>query len=169
MTEHADHPFSATLSSRDLALIGCLRSLADFSQRSLSRESTEERGWRAAGQKVTFGFSSGLDRDLFMNEVRRLLPANLVRFDGESDNDPGIASARASGFPVDRNNALVGFDYLAGLILARQPPAQEGGRFRPAANHPGMWEGKNSCRGKMTRRLRKFTIRRLNSTSRAML
>jgi hypothetical protein len=69
MTEHADHRFSATLSSGDLALIGCLRSLADFSQRSLSRESTEERGWRAAGQKVTFGFSSGLDRDLFMNEV----------------------------------------------------------------------------------------------------
>ena len=33
MTEHADHRFSATLSSRDLALIGCLRSLADFSHR----------------------------------------------------------------------------------------------------------------------------------------
>jgi len=48
MTEHADHQISATLSSRDLALVGCLRALADFSQRNLSRESTEERNWRAA-------------------------------------------------------------------------------------------------------------------------
>jgi hypothetical protein len=71
--------------------------LADFSQRNLSRENTEERDWRAAGQKVTFGFSRALDRDLFMNEVRRLLPANLVRFDAESDNDPAKASA-----PIER-------------------------------------------------------------------
>ena len=60
----------------------------DFSQRSVSRESSEETDWRAVGQKVTFGFSWALDRDLFKNEVRRLLPANLPRFHGESDNDP---------------------------------------------------------------------------------
>ena len=65
MAEHAGHRFSATLSTRDLALIGCLRALADFSQRNPSRESMEERDWRAAGQKVTFGFSRALDRDLF--------------------------------------------------------------------------------------------------------
>jgi hypothetical protein len=88
MTRHIAHPFSATLSTRDLALVTCLRALADFSQRSISRESTEERNWRAAGQKVTFGFSRALDRDLFLNEVRRLVPANLVRFDGDSDDDP---------------------------------------------------------------------------------
>ena len=93
MTENADHRFSATLSSRDLALIGCLRALADFSQRNISRERTEEQDWRAAGQKVTFEFSRALDRDLFENEVRRLLPANLVRFDAETDNDPANASA----------------------------------------------------------------------------
>ncbi len=87
MTEHADHRFSATLSTHDLALVGCLRALADFSQRNISPESTEERDWRAAGQQVTFGFSRALDRDLFKNEVRRLLPPNLVRFDTEYDND----------------------------------------------------------------------------------
>ena len=97
MTEHADHRFSATLSTPDLALIECLRALANFSQRNISRESTQERDWRAAGQKVIFGFSRALDRDLFLNEVRRLLPANLVRFDGESDNDPAKASA-----PIER-------------------------------------------------------------------
>ena len=90
MTEHVDHPFSATLSTRDLPLIGCLQALAEFSQRNtVSRESSQEKDWRAAGQKVTFGFSRALDRDLFKNEVRRLLPANLVRFEGESDDDPG--------------------------------------------------------------------------------
>jgi hypothetical protein len=93
MTEHADHRFSATLSTRDLALIGCLRALADFSQRNLSRESAAERDWRAAGQKVTFGFSRALDRDLFINEVRRLLPASLVRFEAESANGTAKASA----------------------------------------------------------------------------
>jgi hypothetical protein len=92
MTEHSDHRFSATLSSRDLALVACLRALADF-QRNVSRESGEERDWRAAGQKVTLGFSTALDRDLFKNEVRRLLPANLVRFDVEGDNGPAKASA----------------------------------------------------------------------------
>jgi hypothetical protein len=48
----------------------------------------EERDWRAAGQKVTFRFSTALNRDLFKNEVRRLLPAHLGRFHPEHDNDP---------------------------------------------------------------------------------
>jgi tetrahydrodipicolinate N-succinyltransferase len=78
-----------------LALIGCLRALADFSRRNLSRESTEERNWRASDQKVTFRFSRALDRDLFKNEVRRILPANLVRFDAESGNDPAKADRAA--------------------------------------------------------------------------
>jgi hypothetical protein len=92
MTEHADHRFSATLSTPDLALIGCLRALAEFSEQmgndTTPCEDAKEKDWRAAGQKATFHFSRALDRDLFENEVRRLLPANLVRFDAESDNDP---------------------------------------------------------------------------------
>ena len=92
MTEHADHRFSATLCSRDLALIGCLRALAEFSEQTGSDtvlgQDAGEKDWRAAGQKVTFRFSTALYRDLFKNEVRRLLPANLVRFVAVSDNDP---------------------------------------------------------------------------------
>jgi hypothetical protein len=42
---------------------------------------------KRTGQRVTFRFSRALDRDLFKNEVRRLLTANLVRLDAESDND----------------------------------------------------------------------------------
>ena len=86
MGKHADRQFSATLSTLDFPLVGCLRALAEFTRRNISRESSEGRDWRAAGQRVTFDFSSALDRDLFLNEVRRLLPENLVRFDGESDS-----------------------------------------------------------------------------------
>jgi hypothetical protein len=92
MTERSDHRFSATLSSPDLAVIGCMQALAKFSQETgnnvIPCEGTEEKDWRAAGQKVTFRFSTALYRDLFKNEVRRLLPANLVRFVAVSDNDP---------------------------------------------------------------------------------
>ena len=105
MPEHADHRFCATLSSGDLALIECVRALAEFSQqagnKNISSEAEGERDWRAAGQKVTFCFARALDRDLFKNEVRRLLPADLVRFDGEGDNGPAY---RDYPFRVDRNN-----------------------------------------------------------------
>jgi hypothetical protein len=48
-----------------------------------------------SGQKVTFCFARALARDLFKNEVRRLL--NLVRFDGEGDKGPAYLR-------VNRNN-----------------------------------------------------------------
>ena len=88
-----------------MALIGCLRALADFSHRNIARESMEERNWRAAGQKVTFGFPTALDRDLFKNEVRRLLPANLVRFE-----EP--ATIQPIERPVRKDSALIAFDRL---------------------------------------------------------
>ena len=104
MPDHADHRFCATLSSGDLASIECVRALAEFSQqagnKNISSEAEGERDWRAAGQKVTFCFARALDRDLFKNEVRRLLPADLVRFDGERDNGPVYRDP----LRVDRNN-----------------------------------------------------------------
>ena len=88
MIKHAGRKFSATLSTPDLALVGCLRALAEFSQTSSDDPfGAEEKNWRAAGQKVTFGFATALDRALFKNEVRRLLPPHLVRFYAESDHD----------------------------------------------------------------------------------
>ena len=63
---------------------------------NISSEAEGERDWRAAGQKVTFCFARALDRDLFKNEVRRLLPADLLRFDGEGDNGPAYGAAPSS-------------------------------------------------------------------------
>jgi hypothetical protein len=90
MTKHEDRRFSATLSSQDLAVVGCLASLAKFVRQTGEKDgrpTTSEKDWRRAGQKMIFRFSAALDRDLFINEVRRLLPANLVRFDDERDNN----------------------------------------------------------------------------------
>ena len=85
----ADRRFSVTVSTLDLALIGCLRALAEFSEQGDIRgEDVSEKEWRAAGQKITFRFSGSLYRDLFKNEVTRLLPTNLVRFDAESEDEP---------------------------------------------------------------------------------
>jgi hypothetical protein len=76
MSEHADHRFSATLSSPDSASIGCLQALANFGEQTgndtVACEDTKGKDWRAVGQKATFRFSRALDRDLFKNEVRRL-------------------------------------------------------------------------------------------------
>jgi hypothetical protein len=79
MAIEANRRFSATLSNQDLAVIGCLMSLAEFIQQigDMSKLfTTYERDWRVEGQKVTFRFSAAPYRDLFINEVRRLLPAN---------------------------------------------------------------------------------------------
>ena len=108
----SDHRFSATLSSPDLAVIGCIQALAKFSQETgnnvIPCEGTEEKDWRAAGQKVTFRFSTALYRDLFKNEVRRLLPANLVRFVAVSDNDPTSLGPDLPALSIHRNKlALV--------------------------------------------------------------
>jgi hypothetical protein len=46
-----------------------MQALAKFSQETgnnvIPSEGTEEKDWRAAGQKVTFRFSTALYRDLF--------------------------------------------------------------------------------------------------------
>jgi hypothetical protein len=47
-----------------------------------------EKDWLTAGEKITVTFPTALDRDLFRNEVSRLLPGNLLRFDAETDNEP---------------------------------------------------------------------------------
>jgi hypothetical protein len=54
MAIEANRRFSGTLSSQDLAAIGCLMSLADFNQQIGERNklfTTYERDWRAAGRK----------------------------------------------------------------------------------------------------------------------
>ena len=92
MTTHADHRYSITVSTDDLALVGCLRALAKFSQRTGNNNipwgGTKDADWRAAGKRVTFRFSTSAYREEFKTQVRRLLPAELLTFQSESDTDP---------------------------------------------------------------------------------
>jgi hypothetical protein len=91
MTSHVRHKFSATCATPDLAVVGCLLALAEFVQRTGDDNALfappYEKDWLTAGEKITLTFARALDRDLFKNEVRRLLPANLVRFEAESDSE----------------------------------------------------------------------------------
>jgi hypothetical protein len=84
-----DHHFAVTLRSDDLALVNCLRALADFSQKTGNRrrswrDATDE-AWVAGNLEVTFHFTSQAYREDFSGEVRRLLPGHLWKVVAESD------------------------------------------------------------------------------------
>ena len=59
---HSDHHYSITVQSDDLAVINCLRSLADFSQKTGNKRiawgGTTDQAWRRSGNEVTFRFTS---------------------------------------------------------------------------------------------------------------
>ena len=98
MTTHADHKFSVTISTGDLAVVNCLRALAKFSQRqgnnSIPTGGTKDEDWRRDGRRVTFRFSKPQYRDRFMNELERLLPSSLWSVAGKRDDDPATPQRR---------------------------------------------------------------------------
>jgi hypothetical protein len=67
MTDHALHRFSITIHTDDLAVVGCLRALAKFSQKTGNNQipwgGTKDRDWRRDGRRVTFRFSAAQYRD----------------------------------------------------------------------------------------------------------
>lgn len=89
---HRDHHYSVTVHSDDLAIINCLRSLADFSQKVGNKRiawgGTTDQAWRSAGNRVTFRFTSSSYRDGFLSETDRLLPTSLWAVVATSDDDP---------------------------------------------------------------------------------
>jgi hypothetical protein len=93
-TTHRDHHFSITLHSEDLAVVGCLRALAQHCQTSgnarIAWGHTKRPDWLRAGKKVTFHFSQHGYREQFKKEASRLLPADLFRVLSERDDDPAI-------------------------------------------------------------------------------
>ena len=89
---HADYKFSVTVKSEDLALVNCLRALAQHSQQSGNNRipwgGTKDKDWKGAGHMVTFHFTTAEYRSGFVAEVRRLLPEALWSVVRESNNDP---------------------------------------------------------------------------------
>lgn len=92
MTTHADHRYSITIHSDDLAMIGCLRALSKYAQRTGNNNipwgGTKDKDWERDGHEVTFHFSDSAYRQGFLSELRRLLPQSLWREVRRSDNDP---------------------------------------------------------------------------------
>lgn len=91
-TPHADHKFSITVQSDDLAVINCLRALSKYSQKTGNNNipwgRTKDRDWEKKGHEVTFHFSDPRYRDGFGLEATRLLPKSLWKAVSTNDNDP---------------------------------------------------------------------------------
>ena len=89
MTTHSDHRFSIMVKTDDLAVVGCLRALAKFSQKvgnnNIPWGGTKDDDWIRDGNTVTFFFSSPSFRDGFVGEINRLLPQNLWSIVGTDD------------------------------------------------------------------------------------
>jgi hypothetical protein len=93
-TEHSQHKFSITIHTDDLAVVGCLRALAKFSQKTGNNNipwgGTKDHDWKRDCHTVTFRFSTVEYRDGFVDELNRLLPNSLWNVQATSDNDPAI-------------------------------------------------------------------------------
>ncbi len=94
MTTHADHKFSITMFSDDLAVVNCLRSLSKFSQQTGNNNipygGTKDKDWERDSHKVTFHFSSREYRESFVSVVERLLPQSVWKELSRNDNNPAI-------------------------------------------------------------------------------
>lgn len=88
------YKFSVTIHTDDLAVVGCLRALAKFSQKTGNNRipcgKTNDTDWERDGHCVTFRFSSPSYRHGFKSELTRLLPDNLWQIASESDSNPTL-------------------------------------------------------------------------------
>jgi len=98
MTVHSEHRFSITVHSDDLAVVGCLRALAKFAQATGNNNipwgNTKDSDWKAAGNRVTFHFTSAAFQTSFLDHARRLLPKDAWTPENQSDNDPALPARR---------------------------------------------------------------------------
>lgn len=98
-TTHADHKFSITIRSDDLAVVYCLRALAEYSQKTgqtkIAWGNTTNKDWKRDGHRVTFHFSDPNYRNGLVSEAKRLLPQDKWEVDGTNDNDPAKKPDRA--------------------------------------------------------------------------
>ena len=92
MIDRQKYKYSITIHTDDLAVVYCLRSLANYSQlkfnRTIAWANTKDEDWQRANHYVTFRFTSPEFRKGFLSETKRLLPDSLWRESSQSDNDP---------------------------------------------------------------------------------
>ena len=92
MTMHSKYKYSITVHSDDLAVVNCLRAVAEFSQKTGNNRipwgGTKDKDWKRDGSCVTFRFTTTDYRARFLAEAKRLLPNQLWSVVGQNDNDP---------------------------------------------------------------------------------
>ncbi len=92
MGEHYKYKYSITIHTDDLAIVNCLRALSQYSQKSgnnrITWGNTKDADWQASNHRVTFRFTSPEYREGYLLELQRLLPNQLWKEVGRSDNDP---------------------------------------------------------------------------------
>jgi hypothetical protein len=92
MSVHSTYKFSVTINCDDIAVIGCFRSLSQYSQKSGNNRipwgGTKNDDWERDGHQVTFRFTIPEYRSKFLLEIERLLPRELWRVIDCNDNNP---------------------------------------------------------------------------------
>lgn len=92
MTEHQKYKYSVTIYSNDLAIINCLRSLAQYSQKTGNNRipwgGTKDSDWKRSQKEVTFRFTEEKYRIVFLDETKRLLPNDLFKIVSQDNNNP---------------------------------------------------------------------------------
>ncbi len=87
---HSDYHFSVKIHTNDLAVVYCVRALSKFSQKTGNNNipwgGTKDRDWERSSHVVTFYFSSTEYRVGFLQEARRLLPAQSWQVEEEHDD-----------------------------------------------------------------------------------
>jgi len=89
---HGLFHFRVTIHTRDVAIVYCLRALAEFSQKEINPRiawgGTKDEDWQRDGNKVTFHFSGLEHRETFLRHAGRLLPSGLWSETTRRDDDP---------------------------------------------------------------------------------
>ena len=89
---HSKYRYSVTIHSKDLAVVNCLRSLSQFSQKTGNNRipwgGTKDSDWKRDGSCVTFRFTTPEYREGFLAEAKRILPEHLWSVVRQGDADP---------------------------------------------------------------------------------
>ena len=89
---HHLYKFSITCETPDLAVVYCLRAMAECSQKEINPRiawgGTKDKDWERDGHRVTFHFSNTQNRNLFVSTAGRLLQKGSWSEVARRDDDP---------------------------------------------------------------------------------
>jgi hypothetical protein len=92
MSQHLEYRYSITIKTDDDPVLHCLRALSQYAQISGNKRipwgGTKKEDWERDGHRATFHFSQPTYRQIFIEQVSRILPKNLWEQVAESDHDP---------------------------------------------------------------------------------